>query len=597
MTDASTRILLRAGLIMLLIAAVYANTLNHGFVWDDEAIIVESHLTDTLTNIPKFFISEDKTGDAPTGYYRPITYLSFALDRAIWGLNPRGFNLTNLVLHILVALVFFRTVASLFKREDLALAAALIFALHPIAGETINFHAGGRNTLLSALFSLLSLLFYINRKHVPALTCFTLAIFSKEFALLLPVLFFVYDRKICEKEFTWSAYVPYVVAPLCYRGLRSLAVTSHNLFDMLDARKFMLVPQIIVTYLKNLVFPVGLKTIYDISSHVSWASFGLYALVLTLFVGGVLACRRNNELVFAACIFFLFLLPVTNVLPLGVAKMADRHAYFASFGFSLALAYGVCQLKKQFILPVVALVCAFYISIDVQRNGIWKDNDSFFRQVIKDAPERFIGYQGVGYSYYLKGDFERADTFLTEASTKKDIIPFNLVGNAWIFWELNKRDKAMALLDKTIELAPEHFELYIMASRFAEEMGNRELAALYRDKALAVNPRAFAIVRDSAAEACRHGEELMAEHRTSEAERFLRDALHLDPVLVPALIDMGNLLAEKGETAKALALLSKAAVLSPGNPAAHYNLSLVYEALGNKEEARKEMNAFRTLGK
>ena len=87
-----------------------------------------------------------------TGYYRPLTYVSFLIDRSIWGLNPLGFNITNLILHIAVALTFYLLMAELFKKEYYAFIAALIFSLHPIANETVNFHAGGRNTMLCALF-------------------------------------------------------------------------------------------------------------------------------------------------------------------------------------------------------------------------------------------------------------------------------------------------------------------------------------------------------------------------------------------------------------------------------------------------------------
>ncbi len=93
-------------IIALFILIVYGNTLNHGFVWDDTDIIVENPQLASLYNIPSLFLSEDRIEGA-TGYYRPLTYVSFAIDRAIWGVNPVGFNMTNLLLHILAALLFY----------------------------------------------------------------------------------------------------------------------------------------------------------------------------------------------------------------------------------------------------------------------------------------------------------------------------------------------------------------------------------------------------------------------------------------------------------------------------------------------------------
>ena len=156
MTDSQKTLLCRFTLITILLVAVYGSTFTNRFVWDDLDVIVKNSLLENFTNLPKLFLYEDRTGDGLTGYYRPVTYISFLLDRSIWGLNPVGFNITNVILHISAVLLFYRVLFALFKKERVAFVAALIFALHPIAVESVNFHAGGRNTLLSACFALLS---------------------------------------------------------------------------------------------------------------------------------------------------------------------------------------------------------------------------------------------------------------------------------------------------------------------------------------------------------------------------------------------------------------------------------------------------------
>lgn len=596
MTDAHKSLLYRYALIILLILAAYGNTLQHGFVWDDIDVLVDNPITESLRNIPKFFISED-TADVSTGYYRPITYVSFALDRALWGLNPVGFNITNLVLHILVALLFYRTVAALFKRDNLALAAAVIFALHPIAGETINFHAGGRNTLLCACFSMLSLLYYTKRKHLPAVVFFTLAIFSKEFALLLPAVFLLYDRLIAKEKFRWSFYIPCLIAIFCYLGLRSFAVHKNaNLFKTMNVSdNIWIVPQIIGSYLINMVDPVGLKTMYDVNTKVTLLSFSLYSLLLVTLLGIAIIFRKKLEIVFSIFIFLLFLLPVTNIFPLGITMMADRYAYFASFGFSLALAYGICLAKKQVALPVMVLLSVFFIAKDIQRNGFWKDELSLFTQMTKDAPDLSIGYQNLGYAYFYKQDFPNAEKYLTEAYGKKELNARMLVGSASMFWEMNKLDKAIAALNRKIELEPGNPQSYIMASRIYEEMGNTALAKSYHDKAAALYPGIFEMMKQRTVSVCRDGEELMAKHKVIEAERLFKEALSIDPRFVPALIDMGSLAADKGDMAKALQFFSKAAAADPLNPAVHYNLAQLYEMMGKTADAQREKQKFDEL--
>ena len=596
MTDSHKGLMYRYAIIILLVLAAYGNTLKHGFVWDDINVLVDNPITESLRNIPQFFISED-SADVSTGYYRPITYVSFALDRALWGLNPVGFNITNLVLHILVALFFYRTVAALFNREDLALVAAVIFALHPIAGETVNFHAGGRNTLLCACFSMLSLLYYTKKKHLPAVVFFTLAIFSKEFALLLPAIFFLYDRLIAKEKFRWSFYLPLIIAISCYLGLRSFAVQKNvNLLKSMNVSETIwIVPQIIGSYLINMAYPVGLKTMYDVNTKVSLLSFLFYSLLLVALIGIAVLFRKKQEIVFSIFIFLLFLLPVTNIFPLGITMMADRYAYFASFGFSLALAYCICLAKKQIAIPIVVLLSLFFIAKDIQRNSFWKDELSLFTQMIKDAPEMSIGYQNLGYAYFDKQDFPNAEKYLTEAYGKKEVNARMLVGSASMFWEMNKLDKAITALNRKIELEPGNPQSYIMANRIYEEMGNKALAKSYHDKAVALYPGIFEMMKQRAISSCREGEELLSKHKIVEAERLFKEALNIDPLFVPALIDMGSLAAEKGDLAKSLQFFSKAVASDPLNPAAHYNLAQLYEMMGKTADAQEEMKKYSEL--
>jgi tetratricopeptide (TPR) repeat protein len=596
MTDLQKPLIYRSLFITVLLLMVYGNTLHHGFVWDDIGIIVNNTHLEKLSNIPKFFISED-TSDSPTGYYRPITYVSFALDRALWGLNPVGYNITNLVLHILVSLLFYRVVATLFKSDNLAFAAALIFSLHPIVGETVNFHAGGRNTLLCACFSLLSLLFYINKRPLPAIACFTLAIFSKEFALLLPAVFFLYERIINREKSNWINYIPYLITITCYLGIRAYVVnTNANLLKSANiSDNFWIIPQLVVTYLKNMAFPVNLKTLYDLVTPITWSSFIAYTFLLVVLISIVIAFRKRNEILFSTSLFLLFLLPVMNVSYLGTALMADRYAYFALFGFSIAIAYCICLAKKWLLVPIMAVLCAFYITVDIQRNGLWKDEISFFTQMTKDSPAMSTGFQNLGFAYYDRQDYKNAEKYLTIAHTKKNLSGSMLVASASMFLEMNKPDRAIVVLEKKIHYEPNNPRAYIMAGRVYEELGDKVMAKRYQDKAEMLYPGIYEMMSRRVLAVCREGEALIARRKLVQAEQLFMEALKIDPGFVPALIDMGSLVAEKGDPAKSVHYFARAAALEPLNPAPHYNLSVVYEALGKKAESQEEMTKFNEL--
>lgn len=596
MTDSRKPLIYRLLLITVLVLAVYGNTLNHGFVWDDINIIVDHPLLDSIQNIPKLFISED-VADVPTGYYRPITYVSFALERAIWGLNPLGFNITNLILHLIAVLLFNRLIAAIFKNENLALLAALLFALHPVAGETINFHAGGRNTLLCACFTLLAFLFHTGNRQIPAVASFTLAIFSKEFALLAPLLFVLFDRYIATDKKPWQRYLPYAVAIACYLGLRSYAVTARtNLWETINiADTVWIAPQIFGSYLLNMALPFRVKTMYDVNTIITWTSFITWSLILLTLIIIAFVFRKRREIVASITVFLLFLIPVSNVVPLGITRMADRYAYFSLFGFCLGLAYLVLRTEKKVVLALAIAFCIFFASIDIQRNNYWKDEITFFSQMIKDAPEMSVGYQNLGSAYYNIQDYPNTDKYISIALNKVGVNSRMLTGSAAMFWDMKQLDKALTALNMKIKIDPESPEGYIMVSRIYEEMGDAGRAKQNRDKAAKLFPGIFDMMAQRTVTACRYGEDLMARGKTKEAERYFKEALSIDPSFVPALLDMGGLMAVNGNTVKAMEYFSKAARLEPNNPIVHYNLSQLYEMIGKTTEARLEKQTYETL--
>jgi len=597
MIDSQKKLLYRCAFIAILLVAVYSSTLTNRFVWDDLDVIVKNRLLESFTNLPKLFFYEDRTGDGLTGYYRPVTYISFLIDRSIWGLNPVGFNITNIILHIVAVLLFYRVLFALFKKDQMALVAALLFALHPVAVESVNFHAGGRNTLLSACFSLLALFLYINKRWVPAVISFTLAIFSKEFALLLPLVLVAYDRYIATEKKRWQVYLPYLVSIICYLTLRSFAVAHGNLLTTIQlSDNLLLIPKIVVSYLRNLLFPVNLKVLYDVSPEVTTFSFVLYLVLLLAVVSVAVIFRNKKEVAFSAGWFFLFLLPVTGIVPLGTALIADRYAYFSLMGFSLALAYVICRGNKRVVVIATVLLSVLYAAIDLQRNAIWKNMPALYTQMTIDAPDRSIGYTNLGMYYYEKGDLAKAEGYLEESCSKKGIV----IRDAYqylsaVYWEGNKFDKALAVLNKLMTIEPGNPQPYIMASKIYGNMGDKAMAQKYYEKVTAMFPQIEEMMDGRVNSLCREGEKLMAEGRNAEAERKFKEALMMKSDSVPALIDMGSVAAEKGNLAGAVEYFSKAIALGPLNPQAHYNLSMAYELMGRQAEAAIEMKRYKEL--
>jgi len=574
MTDARKQLALSLGLITMLVLLVYGTTLRHGFVWDDNDIIVNNPLLGNLGNIPRFFLTEDKVATA-TGYYRPLTYVSFALDRALWGLNPTGFKITNLVLHTLVALLLYAVTLALFKKERLALVTAVIFALHPLAGETVNFLAGGRNTLLAACFTLLSLLMYLKGKTVPAVACFTLAIFSKEFALLLPMVFLMCDYRLQQRKIRLPPLIPYLIPVACYLTLRSFAVQKANFLDKIHfSGQLWLTPYLVVRYALNMIFPFQLKVMYD--ERTTMFACIICLLVVILLLGAVFLGRKYDVFIFSDYWFLLFLLPVINIIPIPANSLiADRYAYFSLMGFSLALAALMCKATTRVMAVAVVLVCSAYALADYRQNRVWKDDTTFFTQMTKDAPEMFIGYRNLALNYYDKGDMANTEHFLEIACAKPDIPPSYLVGAASIFLESNKLDKAAALLLKSLERDPANPETYLLLKMIYERKGNKALAGSYLARARKAIPDLETELGKMAEDFCREGERFISERRYAHAANILRRALLVKPDFVPAVVALGRVKYEQGDFPGATGYLERALALDPANASARRYLSLL----------------------
>ena len=533
-------ILLKLVSLTLVILAVYANSLNHGFLWDDTDVIATNSRLTSLKNIFSFF-SSAYTVDALAGYYRPLTYVSFLLDHSLWGLNPLGFAATNIILHILVTLALYLVVSIISKTELFPLCTALIFSLHPIANETINFLSGGRNTLLCALFALLSLFFHMQRKQSIALTCFILSIFSKEFALLLPVVFLFHDRYFKNVKLSLILYLPYLAAIVGYLAIRAAVLKSPGLLNVIEIKNLLhMTPRLVIGYLSNMLFPYQLKTMYEIKAADNILQNAPFFVMVLSLIAVAIYFRKRREILLGVGWFLLFLIPVSGVLHLGITSMADRYAYFSLMGFAIVLSYLISLADKKFVFIIMLLLCGWYATIDIQRTHYWKDELSLFSQMIKDAPQQAIGYHNLSLAYYEKGEMPKAVTYASIAYTKEGTTAAMLAGSGTILREAQQFDKAKIALNLA-------------------------------------------------------GEKLLAVQKIDLARQQFLEVLRIDPFFVPALIDMGILSGELGDWNMSLDYFTRAAALDSSNPVPHYNLSKVLESLGKTAESANEMVQYKRL--
>lgn len=266
--------------------------------------------------------------------FRPGFQLLFLLDYTAWGLDPLGYHLVNLILHILIAFLVFVLGKQLTRDQRIAIVAGTLFAVMPIHVEAVAWFAA-RADELSAIWYLLSLIFYIYyrmrgrvRFLIVAMIAFGMSLMAKEASVTLPIMMvlydFLYERKkqiklsrllVAEIPF-WSLLVGYLVLRLAL-----LQVFGGLVGSQLSQANPIYFAGIYLTALADPFLP-------DVMDGMLVALIGLGLAVLIIF-------RKNHSVVFGLIWLAVTILPSSSSLD---GLIFDRFAYLPTVGLALALA-------------------------------------------------------------------------------------------------------------------------------------------------------------------------------------------------------------------------------------------------------------------
>ena len=188
------------GIIFLLGLLVYMNSLGGGFVYDDYAFIVNNPHIKTLSHPGRFFLLKTATSFSGHSIWRPLRTLSFAFDYHLWGLEPFGYHLTNVLFHIINGVLVYIIILRLGLAWRVALISSCLFLVHPLQTESVSW-ISSRGDCLFAAFFLLSLYWYMKGRIILSYLSFILSLFSKETALSLPLLLLAYDSLFIRPQF------------------------------------------------------------------------------------------------------------------------------------------------------------------------------------------------------------------------------------------------------------------------------------------------------------------------------------------------------------------------------------------------------------
>ena len=430
---------------------IYLGAFRGDFHYDDSITILENpHLEQWRTFVGHL-----------DHMVRPVLSATFLLDRSVYGANPAGYHLLNLLLHLgsglFVYLILTRAMAE--EPWHVPLWTALLFLIHPMATETVTY-ISGRASGLMAFFYLFSLFLYIKAsEHADAVKLhrlylsgavlsLVLSFGSKETAVTLPIILLLWDvvvrrlRGSSLRIAVLSRHSPFWVVLL----LAAVWAASHPRYTALAEFSFTIRPfranllsELHATAYALLLFfqPWNQNFDHDLPEFHSLFQWPLSLDLLLIFgaaTSALLASRRYPLVAFGVGWFFIQLLP-TSLIPRN-DLLSERNLYLPSIGLLLALVVLSSRSMQWLttILPrprlvqfvstglaatLILVLCLF----TYQRNQLYHDRLLLWSDAVEKSPNKARPHNNLGYAYALRDDWDRAiEEFRTAARLDPDFI-------------------------------------------------------------------------------------------------------------------------------------------------------------------------------
>lgn len=597
-------------IVALLAITVYLNTLGHGFVFDDRKFIVFNTFIQDWRSLFRIFTYDYlmHTWD-DLDVNRPLMVISLILDYSIWKLNPMGYHLTNLVLHVANTITFLYLLNLISVGNRIALISSIIFAIHPVHVQAVN-AINFREDLMVTFFYLLSLICFIRglnsgvgkRDFIWSLLFYLLALLSKETALTLPIICLLYIitwKKGSPPKWVFAGYI-FVTAIyllfLLYARHLSGGMMVYYEASLLERLYGSLV--ILGRYLWLHIIPIGLTADYDAKPFFELTLKNILS-ALAMFILFIWFLRRftikPGLVSFSFAWFFITLIPAMNLIPL-LKPAAERYLYLPSIGVITLIAIWASSLldkKRKPIVGVLSTLIVIFSVLTINGNTVWKDNYSLWHDTVRKAPKNSSAHRQLGLIYEEKKQFTKA---YIEYQAALKFAPENLFYKATVHDDLGllylttgKHEKAYEEFGIALKLYPEYYEAHInLGSLYAENSKYEEALREYQS-ALRLNP-------DDDNIHYRLGMLYAKNKQYDRAYSEYQKTLELNPKNASAYFDLGLLLFENSNIEASIAMFNKGLTISPGNVKAHSFLGDLYMKIGKKELAEKEYKEAARLG-
>ncbi len=513
-----------AGALLIAVVAcmAYLPSISGGFILDDDRLLTDNNIIKTSDGPYRFWCSTE-----PMDYW-PMTNTTLWIEWRLWELNPTGYHVTNLILHIVEALL----ICIVLRKLSIpgAFLAALIFAVHPVNVESVAWISQRKN-MTAMLFFLLSILWYLkylspgkgedlhSSRHTPcavgllamhwyclSLAAFVLAMLGKGSVVVLPVIllgiiWWRHDR-VTKRDL--PGIVPFLAAALVFTGINMWFQThgSGEVIRNADFTERLLGAGCVVWfYLYKTLLSVDLAFVYP-QWHIQ-AGNPLWWLPLmgALAVTAVLWRYRNawsRPFLFAWGSFCVTLVPVMGFTDVGFMKyslVADHYLHIAIIGV-IALASAGFSLWRQrargkmhwaatavAILAVVVLTFLTWL-----QNWPYRDAITLYQAAIKKNPEFLMGHSNLGAALFLAGRVPEAIESYEQAIRTKSDYPAAHNNLAIALVKMGRNQEAILQFEQALRFQPDYPMAEYNLGIALGKMGRLQEAIDHYEKAIRLKP-------------------------------------------------------------------------------------------------------------
>jgi tetratricopeptide (TPR) repeat protein len=571
-------------LIVVLGFAVYANSVNGQFIWDDYHLVKENAYITKWSNLEKVFTKGIREGAGRKGNtYRPMQMITYMIDYSLYELKVQGYHLTNIIIHVLAALCIYWLINIIFRDNLISLFTAALFVVHPVHTEAVAY-ISGRADPMAFLFMLLSLIFYIKNLNSGSITSFIImslsyisAILSKESSIILPLMIVLYHytfkKKIKIVSFSAVLAITFIYGLLRATFLKSLLFvdTLHPTTLSERAPGFFIA---LINYLRLLFLPFPLHMEYSSKLFNIGDPRALLGIVIlfSLLTWGFLKRNSDKLVFFSIAWFFITLMPVSNLYPVN-AYMYEHWLYVPSIGFFLMISAGLTSLYRKNGLKIsVSLVMAFLLSyysyLTIKQNSYWQESVTFFKRTLKYSPYSARIYNDLGFTYQRMDKMEDAVASYKKAIEVDAGYPRAYFNLGAIYFSKGNYSGAAPLYKKLAEIAP-NFDVYYRLSSAYLNIGEKTEAFNAIKKAVELMP-------DNIDAYVKLGDVYASLGEKEKAISIYKKAMSINPNHIGPHINLGNIYVDTGRIGEGIAAYLKVIELDPKQAMAHNNLAIAY---------------------